>query len=143
MGIVVLLYKGTGDLEDLNNYRGITLLFVLSKVLEGVVKNRLVKWATRKGLIADEQGGFRAKRGSPELVWAVEEIVRRRSAEGKRTVCAFLDVRKAYDTVWWGGLWWKLWGIGAQGKLGRVVEKMYRHVESAVVCQEGLTDWFA
>ena len=94
-GLVVPLYKGSGRRDDLHKYRGISLQCVLLKIMEGVVKRRLEKWAVSVGWLAEEQGGFRKRRGAPDLVWGVEEIVRRRSKEGKQTVCAFLDVEKA------------------------------------------------
>ena len=37
--------------------------------------------------------------------------------ESKRTFAFFLDVQKAYDTVWWNGLWLTLWEHGVQGKM--------------------------
>ena len=35
----------------------------------------------------------------------------------KKTFCFFLDIKKAYDTVWRDGLWYKMWEMGIQGKL--------------------------
>ncbi|MEP5445307.1 hypothetical protein, partial [Ekhidna sp.] len=40
------------------------------------------------------------------------------------TYCFFLDVQKAYDTVWRNGLWKKLWEIGIRGKMWRMMKKM-------------------
>ena len=41
-----------------------------------------------------------------------------RLKEGKVTHAFFLDVNKAYDTVWRDGLWLKLWEMGVRGKYG-------------------------
>ena len=118
------------------------MLSVVCKVVEGVCKNRLTKWSEKGGRVVEQQGGFRKKRGCPEVVWAVEEVVRRRSSAGKSTVCVFLDVCKAYDTVWWQGLWYKMRKMGVEGKMLRVLQSMYQKVESAVVTEEGRTGWF-
>ena len=48
-------------------------------------------------------------------VYSLNEIVQGRLREGKRTY-AFLDVRKAYDTVWHNGLLGKAMGYGCEGK---------------------------
>ena len=47
-----------------------------------------------------------------------------RLREGKQTYVFFLDVQKAYDTVWRDGLWVKMWDMGVRGKLWRVIRRM-------------------
>ena len=42
----------------------------------------------------------------------------------------FLDVQKAYDTVWCNGLWVKLWDLG---RMWRVIKRMYEASRSAVL----------
>ena len=41
--------------------------------------------------------------------------------EGRKTYAFFLDVQKAYDTVWRNGLWVKMWELGARGRMWRVI----------------------
>ena len=41
-----------------------------------------------------------------------------RFREDKETYAFFLDVQKAYDTVWRDGLWLKLWDTGVKGGCG-------------------------
>ena len=36
--------------------------------------------------------------------------------ENKKTYALFLDIQKAYDSVWHDGLWYKLWGMGVKGR---------------------------
>ena len=44
----------------------------------------------------------------------------------KTTFVAFLDLRKAFDTVWRDGLWKKLWDCQIRGKMWRLLRSMYR-----------------
>ena len=53
--------------------------------------------------------------------------------EGKKTYAFFLDVQKAYDTVWRNGLWVKLWDLGVRGRMWRVIKRMYEASRSAVL----------
>ena len=55
-----------------------------------------------------------------------------RLKEGKRTYAFFLDIQKAYDTVWRNGLWVKLWDMRVKGKIWRVIKEMYESSISAV-----------
>ena len=54
----VPVFKG-GDSENVENYRPISLLSILSKILEKVVSNQLVEFLESNHLLADEQHGFR------------------------------------------------------------------------------------
>jgi len=55
----------------------------------------------------------------------------------------FLDIRKAYDTVFREGLWKRLLDIGVNGKMWRVIRNIYETVESTVILGEELTEWFS
>jgi hypothetical protein len=61
----------------------------------------------------------------------------------KKTYCCFLDIRKAYDTVWREGLWERMMMKGIRGKMWRVVKNLYREVGSCVRLGEEKTDWFS
>src|SRR5690242_10642497 len=63
-GNVLVLHK-TGPTDDLSNYRGITILNSISKVLEYFMKQRLTPLA--ETLLNDAQGGFRPDRRSSTL----------------------------------------------------------------------------
>ena len=54
----------------------------------------------------------------------------------------FLDIRKAYDTVFREGLWKEMMCKGIKGKMWRVVKNLYREVGSCVRIGEEKTDWF-
>ena len=55
--IIVPIFK-KGDAGDPNNFRGISLLSCLSKILTEVLNNRLVTWAKNAEKMYEMQGGF-------------------------------------------------------------------------------------
>ena len=65
-----------------------------------------------------------------------------RLQEGKKTFCFFLDIKKAYDTVWRDGLWYKMWEMGIQGKLWRVIRNIYNVNSSCVFLNGCKSDYF-
>ena len=58
VGIIVILFKG-GERNDLNNYRGITLLSVIGKLLVGILNERLTKFVEKYKIVHENQAGFR------------------------------------------------------------------------------------
>lgn len=89
----------------------------------------------------EEQGGFRPQRGTEDQLFVLTEILRGRGSH-RTTYTAFIDVKKAYDTVWRNGLLKRLWDEGIRGKMWRVVKGMYSVVQSAVLVGDEQTEWF-
>ena len=140
-GLIVNIFK-KGDREDPGNYRGITLLSVVGKVFCKIINNRLVQCLDKEGALHEGQAGFRLNRGCMDNVYTLNEIVQGRLRENKKTYAFFLDVQKAYDTVWHDGLWYKLWDMGVKGRMWRVIKKMYMSSRSAVLLEGEKSDSF-
>ena len=138
MGEIVPLHK-TGDRTDPGNYRGITLQPVALKVLCQVLLTRLQAILdpadpTAPGCspLADEQAGFRRGRGCLDHAFLLKAAIDDARHRRAPLLIAFLDLRKAYDTVWRDGLWWKLHEHGVRGKLWRMLRALYSSVEARV-----------
>ena len=65
---------------------------------------RMAKYCEEKGLLGEEQGGFRVDRGCPDQLFILTEVLAGRRQLGRRTYACFIDVRKAYDRVCHGGM---------------------------------------
>ena len=65
-GYIIPLHK-KGSIHDVENYRGITLLSTLGKLLTRVLNNRLSDWAEPYYVLIEAQAGFRAHMGT---VWS-------------------------------------------------------------------------
>ena len=82
--------------------------------------------------LSEGQAGFRRNRSCVDHIYTLGKIIQGRKDAGLTTYCFFLDVQKAYDTVWRNGLWKKLWEIGIRGKMWRMVKKMTECAKSAI-----------
>ena len=81
--------------------------------------------------------GFRPGRGCRDPLFVLHEIIANR---GKKTVfMAFMDIRKAYDTVWSEAL--EYGGEGQNVECSEALE--HRERESAVLIGDDVSDWFA
>ena len=107
--------------EGSGNYRGITLLSVVGNLFCKILNDRLVQHFNEGQTLHVEQAGLRKKRSCVDNVHTINEIVPGRLRESKKTYAFFLDVKKAYDTVWHDGLWVRLWGSGVRGKMWQVI----------------------
>ena len=137
-GVISPIFKD-GDPRETLNYRGITLLSIVGKVFSQILNNRLINWCESNTKLAEEQAGFRPMRGCPDQLFALVEILRNRDKRG--TFCCFIDVKKAFDRVFRGGLWARLWKIGIKGKMWRILRAVYKKVESCVLVSGEKTEW--
>ena len=143
--MLIYLRKGTGRTlltTGVFNYRGITLLSVVGKVFCKILKNRLVQCLDKEGVLHEGKAGFRINRSCMDNVYTLNEIVQGRLREDKKTYAFFLDIQKAYDSVWHDGLWYKLWDMGVKGRMWRVIKKMYESSESAGLLEGEKLDTF-
>lgn len=112
--IICPIHKG-GDENSITNYRPISLLPTLSKILEKLMNNRLKKYLETKQLLSINQFGFRDRRNTEDAVLEVTEHIRLNLDKGKKTVGVFLDLAKAFDTVSIPILLVKLEAVGVRG----------------------------
>lgn len=128
-----------GDLTDMDNYRGISLMESLLKVACTVVIRRVGRALENEGLLIPEQAGFRTRQECAAQVVTLYEVCRRRQLAGKETFVAFLDFRKAYDTVPHQALMAKLKHVGVTGMLLRFIEAVYANSRMQVLLPCGRT----
>jgi hypothetical protein len=100
------------------------------KVYGSVLLNRFKGFCEDRGLLVDEQFGFREKRGRRDALFVFNSVVEERKRKG--LYAGFLDIKKAYPSVRRKGLWWKLWKMGIRGRFWRAVRSLYEVMESCV-----------
>ena len=109
-------------IKNKDNYRGITLFPTLCKIYEMVLLNRLAKFAEQQGLLSNMQFGFKEWVGCSEAFTILQSINYMLERDSKVFGC-FLDVRKAFDTVWIDGLLFKLFSeFGIKGRMWLVIK---------------------
>ena len=116
---------------------------MVGKTYATVINTRIKSWCEARDVLVDEQAGFRAGRSTGDHVFLLSELIRARKRKGRKTFCAFLDIKKAYDCVFRDGLWYRLGQVGLRGKMWRVLRNLYTVVESCVLVGADRTEWFS
>ena len=96
--IVVPQYKSK-EREYVNNYRPISLLLTISKLLEKIIYTRVYGFLTETNQIYDSQYGFRAGHSCENAISEVLREIVKTLQNGKTTVCILLDLSKAFDSL--------------------------------------------
>lgn len=89
----------SGDLNDVNNYRPISVLPCISKILEKLLNNRLVNYLNKFKILSNTQYGFRKGLSTQDAVTALTNDIIDNVDRGIKCVTIFLDLKKAFDTV--------------------------------------------
>ena len=95
---VVPIHKG-GSMDELNNFRPISLLSIFDKIIEKLMHKRLYKFLETHNILFENQFGFRKNNStSLALIQITEKI--KETIDNKKFGCGiFIDLRKAFDTV--------------------------------------------
>ncbi|KAK6741647.1 hypothetical protein RB195_009489 [Necator americanus] len=135
--IIIPLHKKL-SVTDPRNYRGISLLRVMYKVLERIILDRLIKH--REETTRDEQAGFRPGRSAIDQVFIVRRVIEIWQRYSKPMQLAFLDSEA--DSPHRGRLLNALSADGVPGKFVRLLDDMNQRTTAAVRTPAGCTTPF-
>ena len=135
MGIILPLFKGQGaKANNKDNYRGITLFPTLCKIYEMILLDRLEKFAIDSEYFSELQFGFREGVCCIEASFTILETINHMLERGSKVFSCFLDVRKAFDTVWIDGLLFKLFSdLGIKGRMWLATKDLFTNVKAKVL----------
>src|SRR5258705_1148020 len=117
-----------GPVEQPGNYSPIAVINILTKVLTAMLTNRLQLWAETDQIIPEEQNAFRRKRSTIEHIFVLRTLVDISIAKKVKLYAAFVDLRKAYDSVDHNLLWIKLQHQGLSPRFINVIRMVYERM---------------
>lgn len=106
-GTLITIAKPNTDHSKASNYRPITLLSVLAKNFEKIIKSILYQHIRNK--IPNHQFGFQEKRSTVHPLTILVSNIQTARLTGQNSAAIFLDINKAFDSVWHEGLLYKLY----------------------------------
>jgi hypothetical protein len=123
---VIFILKAGKDQSLPSSYWPISLLDTIGKLFEKIPLSKILTEVSGRGLLRDEQFGFRPKYTTTLQLARLVERVARNFSEKRLTGAIFLDVAKAFDTVWVDGLLSKLTALNFPSYLVKIMSS-YLH----------------
>ena len=127
-----------GDLRNCDNWRGVTLLSIPSKVFCRILLNIINKVSK----LREEQAGFRRGRGCIDQIFALRNILEQSLEWNTPLYVNFIDFKKAFDSVHNDSLWKILRAYGLPNKIVRLISSFYDHFECSIILGNSVSDTF-
>jgi hypothetical protein len=115
------IFKG-GDHSILGNYRPISILPSLEKILEKFIFIKLSKYLEKFSIIDFNQYGFQRKKSTESLLQNFTNYINNELNNRNHVLVLFIDYSKAFDTINHTKLLGSLNAIGVRGNLLRFFE---------------------
>ena len=95
---VIPVYKSKNK-HKFDNYRPISLLPSMSKIMERIMHKRLYQFLTANNILYPNQYGFRPKHSTTDAIINFVADIINAADVGNLTLSVFLDLSKAFDTI--------------------------------------------
>ena len=141
LGRTSLILKDGND-DDPNNYRPITVNNTIAKILAILINERLTDWCDKNHIIRNEQIGFIKHCRPADHLFVLKTLIDTYTCHGKKIFACFVDFKKAFDSVWRTGLFYKLIANGVDLDMIRLIKDMYSKTKQTLNINNKITREF-
>lgn len=138
-GQIITIHK-KGNQQECQNYRGITLLSTVYKVLSTIIQRRLQESADNK--IGQYQCGFRKGKSTIDAIYILKQIMEKANEANINLEILFVDFRQAFDSIKRNQLLEILKTLQVPLKLRKLIKMTMSHTRASVKTQIGETEEF-
>ena len=140
---LITIFK-SGNTDDTNDYRGISLSSNVAKLFSAILNNRLCQYLEDR--ISIYQAGFRKDFRTTDHIFTLNALIKKylKRKKGKKKLYAcFVDFSKAFDSLWRPYILQKLFDKGVGGKFYNIVKNMMSCTEARMRTSKTVTQYFA
>jgi len=105
---IIMIPKPGKNPTNVSSYRPISLLPIISKVLEKLVLKRINKVMNPHDWTPHHQFGFRQAHSTVQQCHRIKNTINKALEDQQYCTAVFLDVSQAFDKVWHPGLLFKI-----------------------------------
>ena len=140
--VIVPVYK-KGSRNNPDNYRGIALLEIMSKLYVSILNKRLTFYVNAFEKLSESQAGFRAGYSTIDNAFILQSIISKYLCQkGRKLYVCFVDFKKAFDSVHRNKLFEILSKNGIKGNLFKAIRSIYENVKACVRNKNDLSEVF-
>ena len=125
------IYK-KGAADDPANYRGLAIGSVLAKLYSTILLNRIEMYVSSTGIIAVNQIGFIKGCRTADHIYLLKTLITKYTRNKRLLYAAFIDFKKAYDTVNRETLLQNLKEYGIKDRMWENIKSIYKSVNYSI-----------
>ena len=124
--VIFLRKAGKKDYTQTQAYRPITISSYVGKLFERILESRVRLHLEQEQLLPNYQYGFRDNRSTGTYITNMISTIQHRLKSKQETAGIFLDLQKAFDSVWHKGLIFRMLECGLEGKILKIISKFIK-----------------
>lgn len=135
LGIIRPIFKG-GDRSEMINYRPITLISNIAKIIEKLIKTRMINYLEKYKILSHKQYGFRKGLSTEDAIKALTTKLHENIDKNIPTLAIFIDLAKAFDKVNHEKLLEKIYNYGFRGPMYDLIKSYLNNRKQIVVIND-------
>ena len=142
-GLITPIFK-SGDKQEPSNYRGICVSSAIGKFLCIILNNRLYNFSQQNNLIHPSQIGFLPGQRTADHIFTLKTLLDKHLDQNtnEKVYACFVDFKKAFDSVWHEGLFFKLLYNNIGGNFYNIIKSLYSNSKCAIKHTKSRTPYF-
>ena len=130
----------SGDLTDTQNYRGISLISTVAKLINKMILNRIQSKMDHH--LRPNQNGFRPGRRTTSHILALCRLIEGVKSHNRKAIVLYIDFKKAFDSINRKKMKKILKAYDVPPNLLKGIMLMYENTRAKVISPDGETDFF-
>lgn len=126
---IILLHK-KGRIDDISNYRPISLMSNVYKIFSKIIVDRISKTIDENQ--PKEQAGFRTGFSTIDHIHTIKQMVQKCNEYGINYYLAFIDYNKAFDSLKHEKIWEALTAQRIHSKYINIIKNIYINMEAKI-----------